>query len=296
MDYNSAGIDLHIHSTASDGCLTPSEILDLAVGQGLRAFSLTDHDSVEGAKELEKKKLPEKIKFLSGVEISAAPPPSFNLPGSLHLLGYGMDVNDRALNQALDRQQQARINRTPEMIARLKALGFPVTLSRLREQSGNKQLGRPHLARWMVANGYAESIDAAFDRYLGKNGPAYVEKPRIPMQEAVQLIRSAGGVAVLAHPGLIELTDDSDYERLIRALVAMGVQGIEVYYPKHSPAQQVFFENTAEKLGLLVTGGSDFHGDTESGIKPGRGTGDLHVPYGVYEKIIHECRPKSQPH
>lgn len=288
MDYSSAGIDLHIHSTASDGSLPPKEILNLADRLGLRAIALTDHDSVEGLRQLRQTAIPENIEVLSGVEISAAAPPAFTQSGSVHLLGYGMDIDDRELNIILDQQQQARIDRTPKMIARLNDLGVPVTLSLLKEQTGNKQLGRPHLAHWMLAKGYAASIDEAFERYLGKNQAAYVEKSRIPMAEAIQLIRSAGGVAVLAHPGLIEITDEAGYEQLLVELMSMGLQGIEVYYPKHTPAQRRFFADLAERLGILVTGGSDFHGDIDSDVMLGKGSGDLYVPYSLYESLINK--------
>ena len=302
MDYKSARVDLHIHSTVSDGSLPPADIAALAMDRGIKAIALTDHDSMEGTKELLRFGTPMEIELLNGVEISAAPPPFLNHSGSVHLLGYGMDVHDPDLNQALDQQQTARINRTPKIIDRLNALGIAVALSDIEQYAGNPgadhtQLGRPHIARWMVAAGYADSMDNAFDRYLGKGRPAYVDKARIAMAEAIGLIRAAGGLAVLAHPGLLALEQNKDYEQLVVELMSMGLQGIEVYYPKHSAAEQSFFESLAAKLGLLVTGGSDFHGESGGGGDPkvalGTGTGELYVPYSVYEAIIEKLKIQS---
>lgn len=299
MDYKNARVDLHIHSTASDGSLPPVDIAALAMERGIKAIALTDHDSMEGTKELLRFGTPMEIELLSGVEISAAPPPFLNHSGSVHLLGYGMDVHDADLNQALDQQQTARINRTPKIIDRLNALGIAVALSDIEQHAGNPgagqtQLGRPHIARWMVAAGYADSMDNAFDRYLGKGRPAYVDKARIAMAEAIGLIRAAGGLAVLAHPGLLALEQDKEYEQLVVELMSMGLQGIEVYYPKHSAAEQSFFESLAAKLGLLVTGGSDFHGESgDPKVALGTGTGELYVPYSVYEAIIEKLKIQS---
>ncbi len=286
MDYNSGKIDLHIHSTASDGSLTPHEILAQAAKIGLKAFSLTDHDSVEGIKALLKNGIPSDIEILTGVEISAAPPPAFNLPGSIHILGYGMDVDNQELNEALNQQQQYRINRTPKIISRLNDMGIEVTFPEIQQQTGNKQIGRPHIAQWMVKNGYAVSMDDAFDRFLGKGRPAYAEKSRIPMADAIQQIRASGGIAVLAHPGLIDIEDNAGYEKLVIELISMGLQGIEVYYPEHSAEQQAYFEHLADRLGLLVSGGTDFHGDVKPEIRLGSGKGDLYIPYTIYEAIV----------
>jgi hypothetical protein len=290
LDCNTQRIDLHIHSTASDGTLTPKEIAALAVRQGLKAIALTDHDSMEGIKGLLQDGPPEGIELLSGVEISAAPPPALDLAGSLHLLGYGMDVMDPALNQTLEAQQAARINRTPAMIARLDELGITVSLADIREQTGASQIGRPHIARWLFEEGLVQSMDEAFDRYLGRGRPAYVEKPRVPVSRAIEEIRTAGGVAVLAHPGLIALSGPQDYEKLVVELMSMGLQGIEVLYPQHSPEERVFFEKMAGRLGLLTTGGSDFHGDPASEIRLGCGKGDLCVPDRLYEGIAEKLK------
>ncbi|MBS3757598.1 MAG: PHP domain-containing protein [Desulfobacterales bacterium] len=286
MDYNCGKIDLHIHSTASDGTRTPYEILSLATELGLKAISITDHDSVEGVKALLKTGERTETELLTGVEISAAPPPAFNLPGSIHILGYGMDIDNKKLAEALNKQQQSRINRTPKIISRLNDMGIAASLADIQSQSENEQIGRPHIAQWLVKNGHAASMDDAFDKFLGKGRPAYVEKERMPMNETIQKIRASGGIAVLAHPGLLKFNDRSEYERFVIELVSMGLQGIEVYYPEHSAAQRSFFKYLADKLGLLISGGTDFHGDLTPEIQLGAGRGDLYIPYAIYESIV----------
>ncbi len=275
-----------MHSTASDGSLPPKDILGLALDTGLKAIALTDHDTVEGVRSLLQQEIPDSIKLLTGVEISAAPPPSFKLPGSLHILGYGMNVFDKKLDRMLEGQQRARKKRIPAVISRLKECGIPASLEEIRASAGNQQVGRPQIAIWMAENGFAASVDDAFERYLGRGGPAYVEKTRTASADAIQQIRTAGGLAVLAHPGLIKTLDEAGYEQLTVELMSMGLQGIEAYYPRHSGSQRTFFESLAGKLGLLVTGGSDFHGAAAPDIKLGSGSGDLHVPYSIYESII----------
>jgi hypothetical protein len=286
LDYNAGKIDLHIHSTASDGSLPPDAILTLAAEKGLRAIALTDHDSVEGVKALLSRKNLTDVELLTGVEISAGPPPAFDLPGSVHILGYGIDVDQPALNDILEKQQRARINRTPQIIERLNQFGITVTLADVQSETGNQQIARPHIAQWLVKHDHADSMDDAFERYLGKGRAGYVEKYRIPMDEAILTIREAGGLAVLAHPGLIDLAETDTYERLLVELMSMGLQGIEVFYPGHTAEQTPFFRNLAEKFGLLVTGGTDFHGDINPEIQLGTGQGDLHIPYTIYESII----------
>jgi predicted metal-dependent phosphoesterase TrpH len=290
LDYKSGIIDLHIHSTASDGSIAPLDILLRAKKARLSAFALTDHDAITGTREiLAHRHLLGPVKFLSGVEISAQPPDFFNAAGSFHVLGYGFDVEDPDLNQALQAQRQARKNRNPQILARLNDLGFDITLDTvIIESEKNAQIGRPHIARVMVKKGFAASIDDAFDTWLGKGKPAYVEKARIGTPRAMELIRKAGGIPVLAHPGLLEVVDFNAYEHLIAELVPMGLKGLEVYYPGHAPEETDYFLELTEKFGLLPTGGSDFHGAINPEVEIGTGTGNLAVPYVVYERLARE--------
>ena len=225
MVYNKhVGIDLHIHSTASDGTFTPAEIIRHAQQLDLAAISITDHDTLAGSKQALEIGIPDSIDFLTGVEISAAPPPSYPKPGSFHILGYAIQLDDPALNTALESLQNARENRNPAILNCLNDLGFNVTLADVQAEAGDGQLGRPHIARYMVKKGWAASIDDAFDTYLGAGKPAYVDKYRIECNRALEIIRGAGGIPVLAHPGLLEIDNGQQLERIIIELKEMGLK------------------------------------------------------------------------
>jgi predicted metal-dependent phosphoesterase TrpH len=278
--------DLHIHSSASDGTQTPAQILALSIERQLGAIALTDHDTIAGAKELLAANIPSSIKFLTGVEISATPPPSFRCPGSFHILGYDIDLEDPSLNQTLNTLQDARKNRNPQIIARLNALGIDISLTAVQQEAADSQLGRPHIARVMIKNGFTRSIDEAFDKYLGKGKPAYVDKYRLSSSQAISLISAAGGIPVLAHPSLLETDSPQELERLLTTLKDMGLKGIEVYYPSHSPVQTAIYARLAIRHRLLQTGGTDFHGNLKPDIQIGTGRGNLLVPLELYEKLI----------
>ncbi len=278
-------IDLHIHSTASDGSCTPSEILDISVRNGVQAISLTDHDTVDGVKEILGNGVPEDLEFLSGVEISCGPPAGFPGEESLHLLGYGFDVHNHRLNEHLEKLQTARAERNPLIIKKLNDLGFSLSLEEVEAGSPDGQTGRPHIARLMVEKGFVASFDEAFDRYLAKGKPAYVDKYRIPAAKAMETILHAGGIPVLAHPGLITDYKKFPVERLIKILKKDGLKGIEVHYTDHSKQQVVFFEKVAFRENLLVTGGSDFHGSLKAGVSIGTGSGNLNIGYDIFKNL-----------
>lgn len=278
-------IDLHIHTNASDGSFSPHEILALACDCGLCAVAITDHDTIDGVRAVSGPNATFTVRFLPGVEITAEPPPNFELSDSLHILGYGISIDSSELNALLSKLQKARDDRTPLIIQRLQDLGMDLTYAQLADSFSGPQLGRPHIAQLMVRNGYVASVDEAFDRYLGRGNPAYVDKFRVPCKRAIKAIRHAGGVAVLAHPGLYRLPEVR-LETLLRILKESGLQGLEVYYPEHSAAQTACYETLMKKYGLLATGGTDFHGGATPGIQIGSGRGDFHVPYILYEKIL----------
>ena len=287
MEYkNRLGIDLHIHSTASDGSLTPADIIDHAQKLNLAAIAITDHDSVDGSKEALQIGIPPSLHFLTGVEISAAHPPFFPGSGSFHILGYAIHLDNRDLNQALSKLQDARKNRNPEILKRLNKLGFRISLEEVNQEVGEGQLGRPHIAYAMLKKGFVASINEAFDKYLGNAGPAYVDKDRIECEQAINIIRAAGGVPVLAHPALLNIDNDQNLDALLQNLAKIGLAGIEVYYPGHSPRQIRQYTELAEKYGLLMTGGTDFHGSITPDTKMGSGNGDLFVPYTLYKELI----------
>jgi len=289
LDYkNRLGIDLHIHSTASDGSLTPAEIIDHAHRLNLAAIAITDHDSIYGSKEALRTGIPPSLKFLTGVEISAAHPLFFPGSGSFHILGYCIRLDNYALNQTLNRLRQARKNRNPKIIKRLNELGLKISLEDVNQMVANGQLGRPHIAQAMIKMGFVESMDEAFDRFLGAGKPAYVDKDRIGCEEAIKMILGAGGVPVLAHPALLNIDDDCQLDELIQNLIKIGMRGIEVYYPEHSSEQTQHYTELANKYDLLMTGGTDFHGSITPKIKMGTGKGALFVPYKLYEKLAND--------
>ena len=287
MDYNThAGIDLHIHSDASDGTYSPDQILAQALDSNIAAIALTDHDTISGSKEAIRIGPPSEVKFLTGVEISANPPASFPCSGSFHILGYAIDLEDPPLNQMLEELQKARKNRNPRILETLKELGMPLTMEDVQAETGDGQMGRPHIARVMVTKGYVGSINEAFDKYLGKGKPAYVDKYRLESDQAIELILTANGIPVLAHPGLVEPTTDLPFENLIQTLKSMGLKGIEVYYPEHTPESMNEYITIADQYDLLMTGGTDFHGALKPDLKMGFGKGDFFVPYELYEKLM----------
>lgn len=279
-------IDLHIHSTASDGSLSPIEILNLAKDLNLGAIAITDHDTIDGAKDAIACGIPPSLKFLTGVEISAEPPPSFPFSGSLHILGYAIDLNDTFLNQTLSVLQESRKNRNPRILELLSNLGIELTLDEVRNKVGDCQLGRPHIAQLMVAKGYVKSVDEAFKQYLGNGKAAYVDKYRIECARAIEIIINAGGIPVLAHPYLIPMKSEKMLEALIVSLKEMGLKGIESYYPEHPPNLIRRYNEMAKGYNLLITGGTDFHGSIKPEIQMGSGAGDLYIPYRIYENLI----------
>jgi len=279
-------IDLHIHSTASDGSFSPLEILTLAQNTGVRAISLTDHDSIAGIKEILKNIHSFPLEFISGVEISCEPPENFKSLGSIHLLGYGFSIYDRQLNQVLEKAVKAREKRNPRIIEILNSLGFDISLAEVEERFGADQAGRPHIAELMKEKGYVDSFREAFDKYLGKDRPAYVEKFKISCENAIKIVLDAGGLPVLAHPGLLEFNKTRGLEKFIDVLKGFGLQGIEVFYTDHDDEKVEYLKGLAHDRKLLTTGGSDFHGKFNKGVKLGSGRDNLRVGYPVFKNLM----------
>jgi predicted metal-dependent phosphoesterase TrpH len=279
-------IDLHIHTTASDGTFTPEQVISHAHQLKLKAIAITDHDTVAGSKEALRSGIPPSLGFLTGVEISSTPPPFYPGSGSFHLLGYSIRLDDPQLNRTLEKLQQARKNRNPAIINRLNELGISITLDEVRKEAGEGQLGRPHIAQLMVKKGVAASIDEAFDQFLGTGKPAYVDKQRVECFKAIEIITDAGGIPVLAHPSLLNCKNENQIDELIGKLKKAGIEGVEVYYSGHTPDQTRLYAELAQRHDLLMTGGSDFHGAIQPEIEMGSGQGDLIVPYELFEKLI----------
>ncbi len=280
------GIDLHVHSTASDGTLTPTEILARAEKLNLRAIAITDHDTIDGVKEVIENSIPPAFEFLTGVEISTKSPSIFPFSGSLHILGYKIQLDHPELNQALIALREARENRNPKILELLSNLGFHFTMEEVKDEVGTGQIGRPHIARLMIARGIVKDINEAFDRFLGKNKPCYVDKYRIESEAAIELILKAGGIPVLAHPGLLKTEDSQSIENLVSTLKKAGLAGIEAFYPGHQPDQTAHYIDLSRQYDLLVTGGTDFHGALYPDVEMGTARGDFFVPYELYEKLF----------
>jgi len=285
---DSSLLDLHIHSTASDGSFTPLEILALAKETGVRAISITDHDTLDGIKEILKHPLSTSPEFMTGVEISCQPPEGFKNLGSIHLLGYGFSVYDKNLNALLDKAKASRAQRNPQIIEKLNSLGMNISIAQVEQRFGAKQTGRPHIAEFMKEQGYVKTFREAFDKYLGKDKPAYVDKYKVSCQKAIQTILESGGIPVLAHPGLLAFTKSTQPEDFIDTLIGYGLLGIEVYYTDHNSSETSFYEALADRKNLIVTGGSDFHGEFNKGVDMGTGKQNLNIDYSIF-KTLNAC-------
>jgi 3',5'-nucleoside bisphosphate phosphatase len=273
-------VDLHLHTTASDGVLRPSELVRYAEKKGLQAIAITDHDTIEGLEEGLSEG--ERIGFevISGVEISAK-----HSPGSMHLLGYFLDTRNPLLNERLQYLQKARAERNPKIIEKLNQLGVNITYEEVAKVSGGGQVGRPHFAHILIEKGYVRNFQEAFERYLKKGAPAYVEKVRFSADEALHFIKEAGGVSVLAHPRTLGFDKPSELEKFISQLVELGLKGMEVYYPEHSPSDVANYKALAGRYGLLMTGGTDYHGIEGNDLDVGIGRGEMKIPYSIVENL-----------
>lgn len=278
-------IDLHIHSTASDGTLTPAQILAQAITIGLRAFSITDHDTLRGVQALESVQIPAQMGFISGIELSTSTPKAWGIAGSLHILGYGVDSRNPELLRTLAILRESRDQRALKIITRLKQLGVVISSRQVAEIAGVGVAGRPHVALALVQAGHVADISEAFEKYLAHGRPAYVQRYRIDAVEGIGLIRAAGGVAVLAHPG-VYFGDDADRMALVTgALQKMGLAGIEAYYPEHTAVTVSACRQVARQMGLLLTGGTDFHGAIRPAIKMGFAEGAMRVPDALFDRL-----------
>jgi len=267
-----SSIDLHLHTTHSDGSLRPADVLTLAQKAGVTALAITDHDIMDGLPEAMAVGTQLGIEVLPGVEIS-----SFDGKGELHILGYCLNWRDEKLQSRLAVLRASRHRRNPLIVERLQALGLELTYDEVRALAGTESVGRPHIARVLMEKGYVTSAKEAFDRYLAEGRPGYVARELPTPAEAISWIKEAQGVAVLAHPTWVK-ESDAALPEFVRALKDNGLGGIEVHYSTHTQQQTVRFLELAKQFDLLVTGGSDFHGLTKPDIEVGAGRGSLKVP------------------
>jgi predicted metal-dependent phosphoesterase TrpH len=265
------GVDLHTHTVASDGMLTPRELVAEAARRGVRVLAVTDHDSTDGlAEAIETARRYPPLTIVPGIEINC------DVEGAeIHILGYYMDYETAWFQdfcRAQREERRARVRRTAE---RLAALGMPIDVERVFALVQEGSAGRPHVARVMIERGYVKSVREAFDKYLAAGKPAHVPRKKLTPEDAVRLLRKAGGVPVFAHPGL------AGRDELIPSLVAAGLMGIECYYSEHSPAQRGAYLDLCREHGLIATGGSDFHGPQVRAAMLGNPT----VPLAVWEAL-----------
>jgi predicted metal-dependent phosphoesterase TrpH len=262
--------DLHLHTNLSDGTFTPEELVVQAQKHALACISLTDHDTVEGCARAAAACGPAGIEFIPGTELTAE-----HDDIEVHLLGYFLDTHNRVLLAEISKFQVVRKQRIYEMVSRINELGLPLQVEAVFTLANCESPGRPHVARTLVKAGLVRNLDEAFERFLKKGRPAWVPKSKMSARQGVDLIHQAGGLAVMAHPGL-NRTDD-----IIPALVAAGLDGIECFHSKHSTAMSARYIEMAEKFDLLVTGCSDCHGFSK--IRPL--IGSVKIPYELVEKM-----------
>lgn len=272
-------IDLHCHSTFSDGSLTPEELIQEAKRSGITGLALTDHDTTAGVPRFVAAANDVGIRPVAGVEISA----DFK-GGTMHMLGYLLDPAAAELNDRLKWMRDGRETRNAEILKKLQALGFSITWEEVASYAGEDVVGRPHFAQALLAKAYVSDKNEAFDKYLGKGKAAYVDRCRLTAEDAVLLIRSAGGVPVLAHPFTLNLGSDA-LDKLLGELRAKGLGGIETYYSEHTREMEQLYLKLGAKHDLVPTGGSDFHGDMTPDIKLGRGFGSLKVPADTIDRL-----------
>lgn len=273
-------MDLHCHTVVSDGTLAPTALVELAAQSGLAAVAITDHDHVGALDEARAAGERLDVEVVPGIELSVT-----HAIGDVHVLGYLFDPREPRLVAALERFREARASRGVRIVERLQELGVDVTVEDVARQLGaaTRAVGRPHVARALVEKRIVGSIQEAFERWLGEGRPAYVEKAKIDARAALALIHGAGGVAALAHPGLLA---EKGRVALVRELAALGLDGIEVEYPRHSREDRRAFAALADELGLVRTGGSDFHGENKPDVALGTGVNrNVRVPYATLDAL-----------
>ncbi len=274
-------INMHLHTKASDGILSPEKLVKNCMSLGLDLISITDHDTFEAYKSIPESTIP--LRIMPGIEIS-----SFYKNDDVHVLGYGCDIHDKELVRLASMYLENRRDRALKMIELLREYDIEITWDDVAKHAGDENLiARPHVAHAMVEKGYVPFKAMAFDLYIGNNGPAYVAKEEVPTQDVIRMIQDAGGFAVVAHPGKLR---NQDY---VYDFIKMGLDGIEVWHPDHSFLEIEKFKDIARKNGLYMTGGTDFHGDLEGKIKLSNANVGQEVLQSVLEMYEeYKCRNK----
>ena len=270
-------IDLHIHTTASDGTFTPEEVVRDASRIGLAAVAITDHDTAAGYARAAAEGENCGLAVVPGIEIST------KFRSAVHILGYYIDVDSPALEEVLEWMHRDREERNVKLCAMLRESGVDIDIERMHARFGDL-VGRPHFAEIMIENGMARDMNDAFERLLNKNKPYFIPRQFLPIERSIEIIREAGGTAVLAHPFQYRL-DEEALRELIEHCMASGLEGIECRYSGYDARMCAYLESLAAEYGLVRTGGSDFHGTIKSDILLGTGKGELNVPYAFLEEL-----------
>ncbi len=274
-------IDLHIHTTASDGHLSPSEMVNRSAELGMTTIAITDHDSIEGVEEAMAAAVQfPQLRVIPGVEMGADVP-----DGEMHVLGYFVDCRSGEFCTELDKLRNSRTARGQQMVTKLTDLGIKLDWKQVEKLADGASIGRPHIAQGLLDQGYISTIQEAFDKYIGDNGSAYVERKKLGPLETVGLISKTGGLPVLAHPA-----DTEDLESMVQELKQAGLVGIEVYYKQYRHNTINRLKAVADKYGLICTGGSDYHGFEDSGNEIGR----CDVPQNSVDRLVDLCSRRKK--
>ncbi len=272
-------VDLHVHSTRSDGTYTPTELVNYAIEKGLKAFALTDHDTVDGIEEALKAAEGKSIEVIPGIEYSTE-----YHKRDVHIVGLFIDYKAPVFLEYLKRFQDSRIERNHKLCRNLQGAGFDITYEALLEEFPNAVITRAHYAKYLLAHGYVKSLPETFERYLGDHTPYFVHREKITPEEVIDITRRAGGIPILAHPTLYKLGREQ-LNILVSTLADAGLMGLEAIYSTYSPSEESQMKALAKKYNLLISGGSDFHGATKPGLDLGTGYGRLFIHEEVLENL-----------
>jgi predicted metal-dependent phosphoesterase TrpH len=273
-------LDLQLHTTDSDGTWPWDKVLDHCLAMGLKAFAITDHDTIVRRGEIVEWAKKKNALAIAGIELSTR-----ENGQTVHLLGYFLDGPLEKLEKRLSYLRDERNVRNSQILKKLQSMGYAVTEDELKKVAGRATVGRPHIARLLLEKGYIKTMVEAFERFLTPGGAAYFPKEELPLKEGIELLYEAGAVTSVAHPGLLK-RNPGDLEESMRVWKDWGLDAVEAVYPSYSEEQASFFHRVAGKLGLLMTGGSDFHGENKPHLKIGTGTGSLNVPDAFLKPLL----------
>ncbi len=279
-------IDLHAHSTASDGSESPTRVVEIAAETGLSALALTDHDTQEGLAEAREAASETDLEIIPGTELSLEID-----KGGMHLLVLWLEPGEGPLQNRLQELQDGRSGRNEVILDLLAAHGMPITMGEVETEAGGGSMGRPHIAAVMMQKGYVESIQEAFDVWLATGKPAYAGRPRLEVEEAIGLARDSGAVPVLAHPHTLEINRASEMSETLGRLRRAGLVGLEAIYSSYQRHERDGYADLARRFDLVPTGGSDYHGSYKPGLELGTGYGDLVVPESILENLRAHADP-----